>query len=282
MVLNYTDTVLQTPTGEEMIPDRIQFLIRSPERIAILEALENGPARQCTLKRTCSIARSTVHRNLEGCERRGLVTETDEGYALTPAGEHILAAYHEFADIVGVVDDHQEVLERLWALEESPPVAALRDCETTVATAGDPHAPSVAAGDVIRRNAGDSIRIAVSALSPITNRAGQDALAAGSRLESVVDPGVLETLRSSYRAQMETAVENDRIDVLVSSLPIDTGLVLAGEEVGVVVHDRNGSTMACLTGSNPDLRDWAENAYGRLRETATAAGPDLVARGAEQ
>ncbi len=257
-----------------MIPERIRFLIGSTERIAILEALEDGPARQCALKRACSIARSTVHRNLEGCERRGLVTETDGEYALTPAGEHVLSAYREFVDVVGVVEDHQAVLERLWTPEESPPVAALRDAETTVASTEDPHAPSVAAGEAIRRNAGEQVRIAVSGVSPITNQAGRDALAGGSRLESIVDRDVLETMRSSYARAVETVAEDDRVDVLVSPSSIETGLVLAGDEVCIVVHDEAGGTLACLTGAHPELRDWAERVYGALREDASPLEPE--------
>jgi hypothetical protein len=55
----------------------------------------------------------------------------------------------------------------------------------------------------------------------------------------------------------------------VSSSPIETGLVLAGTDVCVIVHDDVGNAQATLTGSNQALRDWAEGVYGRLREEST-------------
>ncbi len=252
-----------------MIPERIQYLLASAERVRILEALRSGPTRQCTLRRECSLARSTVHRNLRGCEERNWVVGTCEGYELTQAGEQILDAYQQFADTVCTIADHEPVLEHLHGVDEPLPSSALDDCQTTPTVEDNPHAPSIAAADVIRRNAGKHIRIAASGVSPITNEAGWDALDAGSHLETIVDEPLYETLQHSYSTTVEAALDCERFDLLLSPGTIDTGIVLAGDEVCVVVHDESGNTQAVLTGSTRELRDWAEGVYRRIREGTT-------------
>jgi len=256
-----------------MVPDRVQYLVASEERVRLLEALTEGPARQCALRRKCSLARSTVHRNLRGCAERGWVVETGDGYALTQAGERILAAYREFAETVHALADHDPVLQHLDDAHEPLPTAALENCQTTTAEGRNPHAPSIAAAEVIRRNAGDPIRVAVRGVSPITNEAGWDALDAGSQIEAVVDETVLETLQRSYDATVETAAEHDRVDLRLSRASVATGVVLAGDEVCVVVQDDDGTTQAALTGANRALREWAETVYETVREGTTAIEP---------
>lgn len=262
-----------------MIPERISYLVSSAERVAVLEALSEGVTRQCDIARRCSVARSTVHRNLEGCRQRGWVRETPDGHVLTAAGASVLDAYDEFAATVETVTDHAAVLERFVADDEPPPLDALDGAETTVATRGDPHAPSVAAQRVIERNAGAPIRILVSGVSPITNEAGREALAADSSLETVVDHGVFRTLHASYADTVRAALDHPRFALHVCPPPIETGVVLAGEEVCLIVHDDAGGAHACLVGSDPDLRAWAWRRYDAARSSATRveslAEPDL-------
>jgi predicted transcriptional regulator len=256
-----------------MIPDRARYLIGSDERIRLLEALSEGTTRGSELAKECSTARSTVHRNLTGFEERGWVVRSDGEYRLTPAGQRYLDAYREFAETTETIADHEPVLGHLTGVEEPIPTAALFDCETTPMTEADPHAPSVVAAGTIRRHAGEPVRIAASGISPITNRAGLDALDAGSELESVVDRRTLESLRSSYGTPVGAVVDDDRVELLVSPTPVETGVVIAGDEVCVTVHDDDGTAVASLTGSNAELRGWARRVYDRLREASDRVGP---------
>jgi predicted transcriptional regulator len=260
--------------GEEVLPERVRYLVGSAERVEILEALAQGVTRQCNIGRRCSIARSTVHRNLDGCQQRGWVRETDDGYALTTTGRHVLAAYREFARAVDTLTEHAPVLERLDLEDDHLGVDALAGCETTVATRENPHAPSIAAGELIERNAGDRVRILVSGVSPITNDAGWTALSAGSELETVVDHDVFRTLEESYADTVERALDDEAFSLHVCPPPIEAGVVLAGSEVCVLV-DGEGGAHACLTGSTPELRGWAEATY----ETALASATEVETLG---
>lgn len=251
-----------------MISERVRYLLASSERVRILEALSVGPARQCDLGRRCGVARSTVHRNLEGLEERGWVAEEDSQYRITPAGQRLLDAYGEFADTVDTLSEHGPVLRHLTEVPEPIPTSSLEACETTPMTEGDPHAPMVSAADVLRRNAGDRLRIAAGTISPITNRATLAAVGEGSRVESVVDKSGLETLRRSYGDAMQSVPDMDRVDLLSTQTSIDPGIVLAEDEVCVVVHDDNGTATASLTGDASELITWAERVYGRIRDRA--------------
>jgi len=258
-----------------MIPQRIQYLVGSSERIRILEALSGTRQKQCTLAEHCSIARSTVHRNLEGLQEWGWVRRTEEGYELTPAGESVLAAYREFTDAVATLGEHEPLLQHLGDVNR-PPRSALEGCETTVTTEQDPHAPSVAAAEVIRRNRGDPIRILVSGISPITNQAGWDALEAGSKVETVVDESVLQALEGPYESEARDALDHDGFTLRLYPGSIETGLVLAGDEVCVIAHDDNGNAMASLTGSTPEIREWAQTSYDRFHEGTQSIDVDTA------
>jgi len=235
-----------------MIPDRITYLLGSDERIQVLESLSKRREDQCTIAEACSISRSTVHRNLVGIRERGWARETDGGYELTAAGEGVLAAYREFADTVATLGEHEPLLEHLDGFEP-PPVSALDGCETTVATTKNPHAPTVAAAETIRRNAGDSVRIVVSGVSPITNEAGWEALESGSTLETIVDRTVLETLEGAYDSAGREALGRDGFTMRFHPDSIETGLVLAGDEVCVTaaIRPRVSSARRPGSGSGP-------------------------------
>jgi predicted transcriptional regulator len=262
-----------------MVPERIRYLLASTERVRLLEALTDGPVRQCTLRRECSLARSTVHRNLTGCADRGWVVETDEGYVLTQAGERLLAAYREFADTARTLAEHDPALERLHGVEEALPTAALGDCRTTAATGHDPHAPTVEAAAVVERNAGDPLRVALGGVSPITTRAIRTALAAGSELEVLLDEGCYGARGRSDDALVEAGGEYERLDLRLSPTPVDAGVVLGEETVCVLVRDERGSARAALTGPTRALGEWAGGVYRRLREGAVPVEREATAAG---
>lgn len=261
-----------------MIPQRIQYLLGSCERVQLLNAISRGVATQSKLAADCEVARSTVHRNLDGLLERGWVTTTEDGYRLTAAGESILVAYREFAEAVRTVGEHEPFLQQLEPVDSRPPASALAGCETTVATEANPHAPSVEVAAMIRRNAGERMRIAVIGVSPITNQATREAVEAGSDLELLFDTTVLETLQRDYDAAASEALEHESLTMRLSQGKIETGLVVTDDEICVVVQGDGGNAVACLTGTTPEIRTWAEQIYERLHERTRllSAGTDGV------
>lgn len=251
------------------VPDDVEYLLGSDKRIRILEALGEGPKRQATVARECSIAPSTVHRNVEGLESRGWVRERedDEGYALTAVGERILAAYRSFADTTEHLAEYEPLLGCFEDLAVSPPTSGVVGGEVVTATPSNPHAAMVAAADAIRESGAERLRTVCGGVSPITNGAAENMLGEGHRIEIVTDRETMACSRESYFENYAQSLASDRVDLLVTDEPIRFGLVLADESVCVVGRE-NGRPRAALVGAGEDLRAWAEDVYRSLRERA--------------
>jgi len=263
-----------------MIPERIRYLLGSGERVRVLDALDGGPMRQCDVSRRCSIPQSTVHRNLEGLGEWGWVEETDDGYALTVAGRRILAAYEAFVAEVEEVAEHEAFLRCCGRFDPAVPTSALSAGETTTSTEANPHAAAMEMASLIRRNAGDDVRVATGAVSPITNRAGWDAVEAGSHVESILGEDAFAAFREEYADTMTEAAAADGVDVRVARESFEFGLAVCGTEVGVSVPDATDGVEVCHVSAHPELRSWADSLYDRLRAGATPAA-DLVDAPAE-
>ena len=84
--------------------ESISFLSRAESRVCLMECLlEVGPVDQQALQRRLDHSRSTVTRSLDSLSEVGWVTETAEGYQLTPVGRLVISEFQELLSAV----DHQ-------------------------------------------------------------------------------------------------------------------------------------------------------------------------------
>lgn len=249
------------------VPDEVEYLLGSDRRIRILEALGERPKRQVTIARECSIAPSTVHRNVAGLDRRGWVREDDDRYALTAAGERILSAYRRFAETAERLGEYEPLLRSFEDVDVSVPTEAVVGGDLVTATPSDPHAPAVAMARLMRTADVERIRVVASIVSPITNAGAEGFLSDGRTIEMVVDRETMVSARESYFENYAHALASDRVDLHVSPDPVEFSLVLAGDEVGVG-GDPDADPSACLVGSDDDLRAWAEDVYRDVRSGA--------------
>jgi predicted transcriptional regulator len=252
-----------------MIPDRISYLLGSEERVRMLEVLEDDRMRQCDVARRCSLPQSTAHRNLEGLVDRDWVAEREEGYTLTVAGRRMLEAYRTFESEVTEIAEHEAFLRCCDRFDPEIPASALWAGETTVATEANPHAAAMEMAALIRSHAGTDLRIATGTISPITNRAGWDAVEAGSNVQSLLGEDAFEAFRDHYGETAAEADGYDRIDIRAVDGSVEFGLVLCGDEVGVSVPGATDGIEACHRSSHPELRSWGEAVHERLLARAT-------------
>lgn len=67
-----------------------RFLTSSENRIRLLSALEEEPARPTALAETLPMFRSSIQRNLRAFVERGWVVRTDDGYRCSFGGRLLL------------------------------------------------------------------------------------------------------------------------------------------------------------------------------------------------
>lgn len=264
--------MLTKPMGREKqrdtVPEGIEFLLGSKKRLQTLAALEDGERRQATIARECEVGRSTAHRIITALEQRNWVTEGEDGYVLTPIGDRVLSAYYSFADTVECVSEYEPLIRCLEGIDIPVPSGALAGADLVTPSEHNPHAPLVAAAEMLRGTDAERVRTAWSGVSPIKNDAGEDHLAEGNEVEVVVDRGTLKTSRELYFENYQLALASDRVDLYVTDDPFDVGVLLAGDRAAVT-GSRDGHVVICIHGDTEELGQWSMKLYDRLRSRAT-------------
>lgn len=92
-------------TISENALETIAYLSRSPNRIATLDALTNGPATRRELAETMDASRTTLDRIVNELEERGWAERTSDGeYVATPIGRHLMREFRPFAEGVEAIE----------------------------------------------------------------------------------------------------------------------------------------------------------------------------------
>jgi len=81
--------------------DDVEFLARSPHRVAVVRLLQGGPWTRPDLHHETGISQPTLGRVLESLEDRAWIDQDGRTYALTPIGTLVT---EEFADLLDAVE----------------------------------------------------------------------------------------------------------------------------------------------------------------------------------
>lgn len=92
------------PVPEGALAD-VDYLSRSANRVAILDALADGPATRRALAERTDVSRATLDRIVNELEDRDWAERTVDGeYVATAAGTHVVRAFRPFVESVAAVD----------------------------------------------------------------------------------------------------------------------------------------------------------------------------------
>lgn len=262
-----------------MSDDDVAFLVRSPNRAAVLVALAGEPQTRAELRDRVGASRVTVGRITTDLEARGWVEQTGDGYRATTAGRAVSAAYQQFRATVATT-------RRLDPLVEYLPVDAfdfgldeLADAELVVPDSTDParhfsrlrdlfagarevtmvvHAvePEILAAHETAARAGDHYVRGVVTSDLVAAMVADDATR--DRIADLVDSGGLE-LYERPSVPFQGALFDD-----LAAISADDG---AGVPQGVVCSDSTA------------VREWVEAEFDRLRADATPLSPDAFRDG---
>lgn len=84
-------------TARSMDPDRLVDIVR---RLSMLEAIRRDTLRREELQRRLEISKNTYYRHLNRLSEGRLIEESDDGIALTPAGEVVVEEVDRFEGVV--------------------------------------------------------------------------------------------------------------------------------------------------------------------------------------
>ncbi|QKY20106.1 ArsR family transcriptional regulator [Halolamina sp. CBA1230] len=249
-----------------MADDTARFLADSPDRLALLERLRDGPAPPSALVDDLDPARRSIQRNLAAFENRNWVDRCADGYRLTAAGDAVARAHADYLDRLRRIDEYAPLLAHLDP-EHAPTPELLAGADLVTASDADPQAPIHAYTERLRGMDGNRVRVC----SPVLSRAFHEAHTAlaldGVRTELLLSTATARRAKELNPLEFAAVLRGGPLDLFVRDDAVPFGLALGEGSLLLGVYD-DGHLQACLHGDDPDLLSWAESAFEALREDA--------------
>jgi predicted transcriptional regulator len=248
--------------------ERIRFLTSSENRVRLLSAIEDEPARPSTLAEELPMSRSAIQRNLRSFVERGWAARGDGGYRCTFDGRLILHRYRELADTVRLTEKYGRFLD---ALADAGLALTADDLESVTITAATPHDPHAALHwytDRIAELDVTTFRGIAPVVSPVLNDAHQGLLSAADEVELVLDEAALSTSRESYSEAFADALEHETLSLYVHPESLSFGLSLFDDHAFIGVYDDSGQSVACFEGDSERFLARVVDVYETYRADA--------------
>ena len=248
--------------------DGAQYLAGSPARVALLRALRTEPRRPAALTDAVDATRTTVQRILAGFRDRNWVIKRDGAYHVTSSGRRVHDAYEELLDEIACVDRYGSFVAEIERFAPEFPASALDSGTLTVADDRDPLAAVDRVVELLHEGRGSEIRSASPIVTQQYNEAAAAALDVGSRIELLIDEGVLSASVADFEPETARALEDDAADVYVTDEPIRYGLFRCGAVASVVAHDDRNSPICVLESTDSTVVEWVDERYSELKADA--------------
>ncbi|MDS0239677.1 hypothetical protein NDO74_00010 [Haloferax sp. S2CR25-2] len=243
----------------------VAFLVGSQSREAILRALAVEPHRPTELAERCDCARETAQRTLAGFCDRGWVKKADGLYHLTPGGTMVHEQYERFTEAVECADRMSEFLADAAEICENAPPGVLGQMNITTAADNDPHAPLNRYLTIVGNEPVDRFRGVAPIVSRVFNESAEAVLGENTRMELIVDRGVLERSIDAYPDSFERARELDQFELRIAEESLDFGLLVVDGHGVVSAYDEHNNLTALVDGDTPEVVSWVESLYESVR-----------------
>lgn len=241
-----------------------QDLVPLVKRAAMLEALLEGSRTTRELERELSASRSTIHRATSAFVDRGLLTDTDDGVALTPMGRVLAREVVRFRERAATARRLDALFDE-DASDAELPLGDLSGARVVEPSSRRPHAVLEAILDRIR--SAESIQLLSSVISPLYLDALSERVNAGATVDAIFPREVVEILFSEYgELSRELAREGPLTVRIHDGCPLD--LFVFDDAMGIASHQRDGGLQAFVECEEDDAVAWARE---RFRQCASEA-----------
>lgn len=247
--------------------DDARFLADSPDRLALLQRLQEGAASPAALAEDLDCARRSVQRNLAAFAERDWAERGDGGYRLTTVGDLVARTHADYLDRLVRIDDYAPLLCHLDS-EHAPDPGLLGDADLVVASEANPQAPIQAYAERLRGFRGNRVRTCSPVLSRQFHEAHASLALRGVHTELVLSIGTARRARELNPMEFAAVLRSGALSLYVRPEQVPFGLAVGGEELLLGAYDGEGHLDACLYGTDPELVAWGESRFEALRADA--------------
>lgn len=250
--------------------EEIEFLALSPNRVATLEALVDGPKTRRDLEAETGASQPTLGRILRDFEERKWVSRGEEGYEVSATGRLVADGITDLCAIVETERRLREVVEWLPTEEMTFDLVALRDATITVPTRTRPGAP-VNRVEALLEGATE-VRIVSNAfnersLEVVRRRAVDDDVS----FEGVFAASAIDALAADaeLRERLRGLLAADGAAIRIHEGDVPLAVTIADDVTHLLLRDDDGVLQAALDADDPRVRDWATDVHERYWQAAT-------------
>jgi predicted transcriptional regulator len=252
-----------------MPSDDVQFLANSPDRLALLADLSDGPATPGDLAAADGPSRRSVQRHLADFADRGWVETSGGTYRLTVTGALVAEAHAEYVATLDRIGEFAPLFDALDDREHAPDPAWLSEATLTVADEEAPHAPLHRYVRCVMRVDADRVRMLSPVLSRIFHEAHASLARRGVHTSLVMPAPVVERARERNPAEFVAVVGADVLTLYRSPEAFRFGLTLAGDRLLLAAYDDEKRLEALLEADGEAVAAWASDLFERYRDGAT-------------
>lgn len=263
----YHPRLLQAMYTSQSTLDDVSFLVRSSNRLAVLEAVREGPRPRHELRAVADASRVTLSRILGDLEDRGWVVRTGDGYEATPEGAVVAREVRRLFANLEAVGDLSLALQWLPVDLFDFDLAALSGATVVTPTDRDLTATVTWMGRRVR--GARRVRNVATGVSAEVVDAYLDAAARGDRaIESVFFGHVFDVVAAdpTLQEKVATMVDSDGITVRRYDGDATPVLVTICDEVVLLCgRPEEASTPEVIETTDPEVLAWAESYFETVR-----------------
>ena len=248
----------------------VAFLVRSENRVQILETIAGGPHDRRDLVAATDVSSATVGRVLTELQSRGWAERTRDGYVATPAGARVTA---EFDPFIGAIEAIQHLGDAVdWLPFGELDIGLHRFRDVTVRRPADTDPAEVVDFFIDLLREVSTFR-ALTHLIPVEakERTMVDGVRGGRlSVDLVITAGLLEYLcehpdhRARWTELLDAGATASRYDSRVPcNLFVLGDTVILGDS-----HSDSGHPYAFLLSEDTVIRSWAHDVIDRYRADA--------------
>ncbi|MBP1921371.1 putative transcriptional regulator [Halorubrum alkaliphilum] len=254
--------------------DEIEFLARSTNRVEVLQLLAAEPHTRGELATATGASQATLGRILEDFVERSWVTRSDHTYSATATGRLVAEGVDELVSVLETEGKLRDVITYLPTAELGFDLRQLADATVTTPSRTRPSAPLQRVLEGMR--GARTLRAFSHTLNEQSLTIAHERVTAGAQeFEAVLSTGAIDALASDDRlwTRLRALVDHDGAEIRVSHEEIPISVTVADDTVYVLVRDDGGILRAAIHTDDPEVREWASEAFSTHWERSRPFDP---------
>jgi predicted transcriptional regulator len=245
----------------------IDWLTRSENRVAVLEALAEKRRERSELQDLTGVSRVTSNRTLAELEDRDWIQRDGHQYDITPTGRLVTEDLKQLFDTTALGQKLGDIQQYLPVDEFDFDLRRLQDAKITRPTESDTVAPLSRSADLLSESTQRFVPLVANIDRLHTREVGQ--LDTVEHVEAIITADVMETILADSMMQEDiTEFIKSEFDLYLYEGSASITFNLFDNTVAFELNDGSGFVPALIEVDDQVVLEWAEETYDQYKRDA--------------